>query len=337
MRHLRFNHYLLLWLFLLSFKAQALTSFADYQTRVEQAAKLAETLSASAQPTTEQLNRLQKLKQLLPSQEEVEWQGQLIHVDNIWLHEALTASNTKILANPQAIAVLQARLTALQQRLAATTGQATLDEAQRARLARILAQAEYQQDQKQESAIKQWLSKVWHNLLEWLKHLFGSRTPQARPGQFTLNIVRVGIIIALLVLFLFILFKLFERLRKRARTIAAPGTREILGEQIEEETTTEDLLAQARALAKQGDYRAAIRRAYIALLYELEQRGKLRLHRSKTNRDYLEDLRGEQFLYPSFVALTRIFERIWYGHTSATEFDFEGFLTGYREAVKSDL
>ena len=97
------------------------------------------------------------------------------------------------------------------------------------------------------------------------------------------------------------------------------------------------MLAQARALAKQGDYRAAIRRAYIALLYELEQRGKLRLHRSKTNRDYLEDLRSEQIIYPSFVALTRIFERIWYGHASATEFDFEGFLTGYREAVKSDL
>ncbi len=335
MRHLRFNHYLLLWLFLLSCKAQALTSFADYQTRVEQAAKLAQTLSASDQPTNEQLNRLQKLKQLLPAQEEVEWQGQPIQVNNVWLHEALTANSTQLLTNSQAIAVLQARLTALQQRLAPTTGQ-TLDETQRARLARILAQAEYQQDQKQESAIKQWLSKIWRKLLAWLRHLFGSPAPQARPGQFTLNIVRVVMTVALLVLFLFILFKLFSRLRKRARPATELGTREILGEQIEEETTTEDLLAQARALAKQGDYRAAIRRAYIALLYELEQRGKLRLHRSKTNRDYLEDLRGEQIIYPSFVALTRIFERIWYGHTSATEFDFEGFLTGYREAIKSD-
>jgi hypothetical protein len=335
MRHLRFNHYLLLWLFLFSFEAQALTSFADYQARVEQAAKLADSLSD--RPTNEQLNRLQKLKQLLPAQEEVEWQGQVIHVDNTWLHEALNAGSTQMLANPQAIAVLQARLDALQQRLAATTGQ-TLDEAQRARLARILAQAEYQQDQKQESGIKQWLGKIWRKLWAWLMRLFGGRTSaQARPGQFTLNLVRLVILIALLFLFLFAFFKLFGRLRRRARPAAEPGTREILGEQIEEETTTEDLLAQARALAKQGDYRAAIRRAYIALLYELEQRGKLRLHRSKTNRDYLEDLRGEQTLYPSFVALTRIFERIWYGHTSATEFDFEGFLTGYREAVRSDL
>lgn len=325
---MRFNYHLLLWLFLLSFEAQARTSFADYQARVEQATKLAQTLSASPQPEAEQLNRFQ---QLLPAQEEIEWQGQLVQVDNAWLHAILTAVKTQPAEN---IVVLQTRLAALQQRLAATAPQA-LDETHRVRLARILAQPEYQQDLKQESAIKQWFDKVWNELLAWLKRLFGSR-PAANPSQVTLNFVRLVLAVALLVMFLFALFKLFQRLRKRVRPATEPGTREILGEQISEETTTEDLLTSARALAKQGNYRAAIRRAYIALLYELEQCGKLRLHSSKTNRDYLEDLRNEQIIFPSFFALTRIFERIWYGHANATEFDFEGFLTGYREAVKSD-
>jgi hypothetical protein len=325
---MRFNHHLLFWLFLLSFEAQARTSFADYQARVEQAAKLAQTLSASHQPAAEQLNRFQ---QLLPAQEEIEWQGQLVRVDNAWLAAVLAAVKTQPAEN---IVVLQTRLSALQQRLAATAPQ-SLDETHRARLARILAQPEYQQDQKQESAIKRWFVKVWDELMAWLKRLFVSR-PAANPSQVTLNFVRLALAIVLLVISLFALFKLFQRLRNRARPATEPGTREILGEQISEETTTEDLLASARALAKQGDYRAAIRRAYIALLYELEQCGKLRLHSSKTNRDYLEDLRNEQIIFPSFFALTRIFERIWYGHASATEFDVEGFLTGYREAVKSD-
>ena len=325
---MRFNHHLLLWLFLLSFEAQARTTFADYQARVEQAAKLAQTLNANHPPTAEQLNRFQ---QLLPAQEELAWQDQIVQVDNAWLPAVLTAVKTQPAEN---IVVLQTRLAALQQRLGATAPQ-SLDETQRARLQRILAQPAYQQDQKQESAIKQWLSKVWDKLLAWLKHLFNSH-PAANPSQVTLNFIRLALASALLVAFLFMLFKLFQRLRKRTRPAAEPGTREILGEQISEETTTEDLLASARALAKQGDYRAAIRRAYIALLYELEQRGKLRLHSSKTNRDYLEDLRSEQIIFPPFFALTRIFERIWYGHASATEFDFEGFLTGYREAVKSD-
>lgn len=142
----------------------------------------------------------------------------------------------------------------------------------------------------------------------------------------------------LLLTLFYALYKFFRWLgtRNGRKEPGEPGPREILGEVISETATTEDLLTTARALAAQGDYRGAIRRAYIALLFELEQRGKLRLHRAKTNRDYLDALRDEAVLYPSFVALTRMFERIWYGHANATEFDFEGFLTGYEDALHRD-
>ncbi|MFN0110235.1 MAG: DUF4129 domain-containing protein, partial [Blastocatellia bacterium] len=82
-----------------------------------------------------------------------------------------------------------------------------------------------------------------------------------------------------------------------------------------------------------GDFRSAIRRAYIALLCELEQRGKVRLHRSKTNRDYLDELKPQPSLYPTFSVMTGAFEHVWYGHEPATENEFNDFLTLYKETV----
>ena len=60
--------------------------------------------------------------------------------------------------------------------------------------------------------------------------------------------------------------------------------REILGEQFDADVTADDLLKTAAEMARKGEYRLAIRRAYLALLYELEQRGKLRwLHLDTRN------------------------------------------------------
>ena len=319
----------LVWLWLLSNLSWAATPLADYQRRVAQAVELAQTSAQHSDLTPAQRAQLQTLKQLLPAHEEVEAAGQIIQVDNQWLHETLAAND----ADDEAarLAELVDRLAALQQRLAAPTAE-HVDETQHAKLNHILAQPEYQQQQKQESVIKQWFDTVKRNLFELLRRLFGG-APRAQPSQRTLNLTRVLIGAALLLALLYALLKLFQRYGRRATPAdEATGPREILGEVIGETATTEDLLAAARAHAAQGDYRTAIRRAYIALLFELEQRGKLRLHRAKTNRDYLDALRNEAALYPAFVALTRIFERVWYGHAAATEFDFEGFLNGMRDA-----
>ncbi|NOT61399.1 MAG: hypothetical protein HOP19_14370, partial [Acidobacteria bacterium] len=46
--------------------------------------------------------------------------------------------------------------------------------------------------------------------------------------------------------------------------------------------------------------------------------------------------RHESVLYPPFAALTLRFEQVWYGQTQTSQFDFEGFLNGYSELVKSE-
>jgi len=309
---------------------------ADYQQRIARATQLAEEAAAHPPPSDEQIKRLQILKQWLPAQEDIEAApAQTIRVDNRWLHELLDALSAGTGDRLAQLAELTARLKALHQQLAAS---ANITEAAnaRAKLDQILAQSEYQRAQQaQPSALKQWVEKVLRGLRDLMRRLFGASSPTPiQPSQGTLGFARVLLILVLALVLLFVLYKFFVWLggRRRAPT-AEKATRQILGEEITEYTTTEDLLASAQMLAQQGDYRAAIRRGYIALLYELEQQGKLRLHQAKTNRDYHDAMRHEQTIYPSFVALTRIFERIWYGHADATQFDFEGFLTGYQKTL----
>ncbi|MBI1764451.1 MAG: DUF4129 domain-containing protein [Acidobacteria bacterium] len=319
----------------LSLLTHANTPLTDYRQRVARAAELAQTIAKQAPATDAQLAQLQTLKQWLPAQEEIEASGQSVRVDNAWVHAALNTLRTEPAAQAAQLAELADRLAALQQRLAdPDSGGNLAAQAPHDRLTRILSQPEYRQEQQQqESTIKQWITKILRKVQAWFRKLF-SASPKAQPSQFTLNLTRLligGLFLLALLYALYKFFRWFGTRKRRQATESSP--REILGEVIGETATTEDLLDAARALAAQGDYRGAIRRAYIALLFELEQRGKLRLHRAHTNRDYLDALRYEALLYPTFVALTRMFERIWYGHANATEFDFEGFLTGYREAV----
>lgn len=328
---------LLAWLGAFSTFAHASTPLAEYRQRVARAVELAQSIATHSPATDEQLTQLQTLRQLLPAQEEIEAPGQFVRVNNAWVHEALNTLRTKPEAQAAQLAELADRLAALQQRLTDPKTSGNLfTQPPHDRLTRILAQPEYQLAQQQESAIKQWITRILRKIQALFRKLFSART-EAHPSQFTLNLTRLFIGGALVLALLYALYKFFRWFGTRDQwDEPETGPREILGEVISETTTTEDLLDTARALAAQGDYRGAIRRAYIALLFELEQRGKLRLHRAKTNRDYLDALRDEAALYPSFVALTRMFERIWYGHDNATEFDFEGFLTGYREALQRE-
>src|SRR5690606_23799267 len=52
------------------------------------------------------------------------------------------------------------------------------------------------------------------------------------------------------------------------------------------ETDVDRLLARARQAAERGDFAAAVRDAYAALLRKLDRDGLIEVHRSKTNGDY---------------------------------------------------
>jgi Domain of unknown function (DUF4129) len=113
------------------------------------------------------------------------------------------------------------------------------------------------------------------------------------------------------------------------------GARVVLGEVLGPEQGSAELLAQAEGLARAGDWRGAIRRAYLALLCELGDRGVIGLARHKTNRDYLEAVRRARAdLYTEMRPLTAGYERHWYGTAAATPRDWEEFRAGYSQALR---
>src|SRR6266498_2398549 len=107
----------------------------------------------------------------------------------------------------------------------------------------------------------------------------------------------------------------------------------VLGERLEPDQSALDLLSEAEALARRGELRAAIRKAYIALLVELGERKIISLAQYKTNRDYLRAVREVEPLYGNVKQLTDSFERHWYGFAQATETDWLAFRSAYKQAL----
>jgi hypothetical protein len=109
------------------------------------------------------------------------------------------------------------------------------------------------------------------------------------------------------------------RVKRRER---AREARVVLGERLAPDQTPADLIAEAERLARAGDLRGAIRKAYVAVLCELGDRHLIRLAQHKTNRDYLASLRDRAELYGAMYPLTHNFERHWYGLAPASDADW---------------
>jgi hypothetical protein len=67
-----------------------------------------------------------------------------------------------------------------------------------------------------------------------------------------------------------------------------------------------------------GDWSAATRYLYVAAILWLDRQGSVAFRRSKTNRDYLQELRAQDRLRGLFVRLTGSFEPVAYGGRPAT-------------------
>ena len=96
------------------------------------------------------------------------------------------------------------------------------------------------------------------------------------------------------------------------------------------------LLDQAAGAVQAGQYREAIRFAFLALLAGLQHRGLLRYDSSRTNREYLFDLRGVPDLAAVFRDAARPYERAWYGQLPVTSVEAEELLGRCRRLVTSE-
>jgi Na+-transporting methylmalonyl-CoA/oxaloacetate decarboxylase gamma subunit len=319
--------------------AEGRSTVDDYANRLDRAERSVKEAIERKSKAPELATKMNEVKRLLPVSEEVEFDGATTRVDNTWLHKAVdSAVKTEGDAERrlQMLGEISTCLARLRQSVkSAQTAEDRASQDQRARIDNILARPEYQPEEERESTIARWIRHMKEFIVRLLRNLLGSpsaRAPQTGGGLYM--VLQALIFLVLATALIFGAAKLVRRFQGRQKPSEKAETREALGEEIPEYVTAADLFAMASELARQAEYRKAIRRAYIALLCDLDQRGKLRLGRSKTNRDYLDAMRSEQRIYPTFSVMTLAFERAWYGQARATEEEFHNFVSLYQEAIK---
>jgi hypothetical protein len=322
--------------------AQA-TTLSDYQHRVSAAAALIEELRGAGEdennPQPEQFitTNLTRVRQMLPAKETVLLDGQNLEVDNSWLHQKLEAldKTTGVATRADLLARIAERLRAIDQRLDELKRRegASDKEADKGRLAEILRRPEYIQKAPEASAT----DKLLERFLRWLFKLFPRIKPMQPGGSRWLGtaaqILIVGLCIGTIALVIWRYGPRFMKGRRKKK--AKREARIVLGERLEPDQTAADLLAQADALARSGDLRAAIRKAYIALLCELGDRKLISLAQHKTNRDYLYSVRDKMSLYSSMRKLTNSFEVHWYGLVPAAESDWNDFRNDCQKTLRT--
>jgi hypothetical protein len=316
-------------------------SFDDYHARVHTALNHATDLfnaldkrDADARAAEARAAQsLAALRETLPPKEHVEWAGGDMDVDNAWLHKELDAyarvSADKIDERRASISRLVEQLAVLDRQLdeAARADKASRDkEAEKGRLQSILRRPEYNEQAARGSA----LQRLWEWIASLLEKLLPKTSPMSPGAAGALSVVARIFVYALAVAVIaFVLWRygprLFNQLSTRRKRKQAEEARVVLGERLAPDESSADLIAEAERLARAGDVRGAIRKAYIAVLCELGDRKLIRLAQHKTNRDYLMSVRDRAELYGALRPLTNGFERHWYGFIPATDADWDQY------------
>lgn len=309
-------------------------SLRNYENRVTRAAEQIERIKTDAEYGEQ---GLETIRELLPRSEKIEHEGKITNVDNTWLYVSLDSYAAEKGAQEKLAKLneIEGRLRALDEQLIRAE-EVSADKSEtsnaRSKVNDILNRPEYRE--KQDSRIGAFMREVWRKIMDFLGELymafmrllgkiFGS---SAEGGWFAKFLIVAALSAALILIFRIV--KQIKPHRKRARK------RTVLGEEIEAGTTPRDLADAAMAAARAGDFRTAIRKLYISLLYELSERNVLELEESVTNHEYLARLSQFNSLTAPLGYLTDRFDYCWYGMTAASEEEFSTCLARYKEAME---
>jgi hypothetical protein len=332
---------------LLSGASVMATPLQVYREEVRRAVKLFEALpqwkkvESRTSYTRHVEAAVQQLRETLLNVETVETAGATVKVNNKWLAEALTRYEQIPAEDDERrdgeLAQVTERLRALDERLTETDAKTENvgKEEEKQKLNAILQRPEYSEKANEESA---WV-RLKRRFREWLRSLL-PKGKGLQPGTSNSlsRLAQIGVIALSLAAIIYIFWKfapVFRRERGRGKG-SKEEARVVLGERLEPGQTAADLLAEAEALARAGDLRAAIRKGYIALLCELGDRKIIGLAEHKTNRDYLRAVSQIEPLHGQMQQLTRSFEDHWYGFIPTTETDWNAFRSGFREIAGNE-
>ena len=151
-----------------------------------------------------------------------------------------------------------------------------------------------------------------------------SRWSAASTGKLVLIGLGLILIVALIVLALFAIMNWTPergKARQSTKSITIDPTK-ISDLPFESSAVSSDPLAQARTLLATGDYDQATLFLYGYMLLALDRAGAIRLHRGKTNRMYLRELR-EHLPVRTIVELTMLaFEDVFFGRHKIEQTQF---------------
>lgn len=300
-----------------------------------------ETIASASVYVEFEKQKLQQLRVALPRSETIEFAGNSIETDNSWFFEKLDEYEKEANVSEKRELVL----TAIAERLDSIAKNAadlmsppkvrTSKDEDKRKLSEILRREEFK---KAEEGDKSLIRQMYDSVMKWLDSLFPKIEP--KPGQsFGFNEIASILVYVVLGLLLvgigYLIYKFAPALIRRYRTRETTdrSDRVILGETMSADQRSSDIIADAERLARNGDLRGAIRKGYIALLFELGERKVLGISRHKTNRDYLRDVRERKLLHEKMNGLTKTYERHWYGFGEPESGDWEEFKSGYKEAL----
>jgi hypothetical protein len=282
---------------------------------------------------------IDEVRTTLPRNQQVEFERGTWTIDNTWLHNALdeleqASSETR----PGKLESVFEALRALEDRVAEfEIAQKVVEHkgASKQKLESILARPEYATAARGPNALTRFL----RDIIRWIQKMMpaGPSSMEAGRAKLISRIIMIVVVSVAVLLILYVLWQLFKRFKRplEAKARKKREARIVLGERLQPEQTASDLLAEAEALARTGDLRAAIRKGYIALLVELGDRNVISLAQYKTNRDYLRAVSGFPQLHSPLKRLTETFEQHWYGLAQATPNDWQDFRARYREALQT--
>ena len=280
------------------------------------------------------------VRHVVPEKESVEYDGTSYTVDNSWLHKKLDEFEASGAADRMLIRQqLIDRLRSIEERIndlerAKSVNGLSRTEANQ-KLSEILSRPEYANKANQGAFIFRLLDRF----IRWLAKFLPQRSPLAAShGSPFTAIAQILVILLAAGVIVYVLIKLISHFAGRsskAKTRKVKEPRIVLGERLEPEASATDLLAEAEALVRKGEIRAAIRKTYIALLVELGDRKIISLAQHKTNRDYLRSVSHVRALYSNMGGLTNSFERHWYGLEQSSPSDWQEFKSGYLSALKA--
>ena len=274
------------------------------------------------------------VRNALPRTQTVEADGESCNVDNSWLHTALDDLKKDDLDKWERIVEsLQAMEVRMSERQSLAPS-ADKKEWAKGRLESILARPEYASAARGPNA----LTRLIRDFLRWISQFLPKPAESDSSALPWINLIaKLLVVITAGVVLFFIIRLLLHRFKRKGKIKVKKKAepRIVLGERLEPEQTSTDLLSEAEELARRGELRAAIRKAYIALLVELGDRKFISLAQHKTNRDYVNSLRNVPQIHSNMRGLTDSFERHWYGFAQATENDWQDFRSGYLATLQS--